>query len=259
MQKWFLNVWVIGFFLTALQEPHAQQNDPQTQKPPAALFSEKKEPAEKAPAPNMEERSLGIRGVLKVPEPEFIQKGTSARAQGVYFGVGFQQVHLDFLEGIALSNRDAATNGVAFNLGYSTPQQAFEYVRHVVLLDVGETLVQAGQRFNFVEVTQSNWWYLRRARLTVDWSAHYGLGLQVAETRLIFQNFETPAEKDSKVYRENSLIAGLGSSYFLAPSFFVQYRFTYGRYSSFLTGSQAAHALSSTQNHTLFLQYYFSL
>ena len=250
MQKWLRNVWWMGCFLMGffvLQEPQAQEQ------------------AEPAPRDDsMEERSLGRRGVLKIPEPEFIVQGPSARSQGIYFGVGFQQVRLDFVEGASVIGNDAATNGVAFNLGYFTAEQMLEYARHVALLELDETLVLEGQPFNFVEVIQSNWWYLRLARLTVNGYAHYGLGLQVAEARLILQDFQTPAEaplpaENSKLYRENSLLVGLGGSYFFTRNFFVQYRFTFGNYSPFLTGETTEQALTSTQNHTLFLQYYFSL
>lgn len=239
----------------AVEEASHAQTDSATTPPPANSTL----------SPSMEERSLENRGVMKIPDPQFIREGSSARTQGVYFGVGFEQVRLDFRHSQTIISNDGATNGVAFNLGYFTEKQVFEYARHVTILDLGRVFVFEDQNFNFVELIQSNWWYFRGVRFTIDGYAHYGLGLQNTEARLILKASQTSQgdaptlETTSELYRENSLLIGGGGSYFFTPNFFIQYRFTYGSYSPLFTGANANNALHSTQIHTLFLQYYFPL
>ncbi len=225
---------------------------------------------------SMQERSLEAQGVIAIPDPKFITEGSSGRTQGVYFGVGFRQLRLDFRNGRSIANNDGTINGVAFNLGYFAENQIWEYSRHVTILDLSETLTFKERPFNFVEVIQNNLWYFRSIKVAKDFFLNYGLGAQSAEIRLIFNVPEnstpesstpknptedsTPALEDTtELRREDSLLWGGGGAYFITPDFFIQYRFTQGNYSPLLTNHSVDNALHSTQIHTLFLQYYFSL
>ena len=220
---------------------------------------------DKVVTPSMEERTVESHGVLKIPEPKFITEGTKVRSQGVYLGVGFQQVRLDFREGFSILNNDSVLNGIAVNLGYFTEKFKLEYTRHVIILDLEETLTQQDVSFNAVEGIQNNFWYFRVLRLNPDLYFNYGIGVQTAEVRLILKESfgsvdSTSNLPDSSVlHQEGSLVFGGGLSYFFTANFFIQYRFTYGSFSPLITGPTANNALQSTQIHTLFLQYYFSL
>ncbi|MBF0277980.1 MAG: hypothetical protein HQM13_09325 [SAR324 cluster bacterium] len=215
---------------------------------------------------SMRERSLEAQGVVAVPDPNFISEGSSARIQGVYFGVGFRQLRLDFRSGRSTVNNDGAINGVVFNLGHFTEARVWEYSRHVTILDLGENLEFKDRQFNFLEVIQNNLWYLRSIKMLKDLYLNYGLGVQTSEIRLILKapndSLETtaPAQEDStELRREDSLVWGGGASFFITPDFFIQYRFTQANYSPLLTGPSVDNSLHATQIHTLFLQYYFSL
>ncbi len=212
---------------------------------------------------SMEERTLEPRGVLASPEPEFVIEGSSARVPGLYFGVGFRQVRLDLRGNRSFTHNDGTSNGVAFNLGYFQSDWAFEYSRHVSLIDLNEVLVFDGRLFNFVEVIQNNFWYFFSNRLAKDFYFHYGLGFQTTEIRLILEDEQVSEAQDlesrSELRREDSLIFGLGLTYFITHNFSLQYRSAQGNFSPLLTGSKVHNVMHSSQLHMLFLQYYFSL
>ncbi len=218
-----------------------------------------------AATPSMEKRSLESHGVLKIPDPEFIAERASTRSQGAYFGVGFQQVRLDFREGGSIFSSDSALNGIAVNLGYFTEMFKLEYTRHAIILDLEESLKQRDVFFNNVEAIQNNFWYFRILQLNPDLYFNYGIGVQTSEVRLILKASSDVIDTDSslpespELYQEGSLLFGGGFSYFVTSNFFIQYRFTYGSFSPLVTGSTINNALQSNQNHTFFLQYYFSL
>ncbi len=222
--------------------------------------------AEDETSKSMEERSLDAHGVMSSPDPKFITEGSSARIQGVYFGVGFRQVRLNFRNNISFVSNDATTNGVAFNLGHFTESRVLEYSRHVSILELGRTLEFEDQLFNFVEVIQNNFWYFFANRIANNFYVHYGLGLQAVEVRIILKADEDASTEDaseledsSKLSREDSLLAGMGMAYFFTDNFFIQYRLAQGNYSPLLTGQKINNVLHGSQLHTLFLQYYFSL
>ena len=247
-----------------LKEADLKQSEP-TEAPAPSSSTPASETTPTTSQKSMEERSLESRGVLAIPDPKFITEGSSARTQGVYFGVGFRQVRLDFRTGRSIVNNDGALNGVAFNLGFFTETQVWEYTRHVTILDLNETLDFKDRLFNFVEVIQNSIWYFRSARLIQDLYANYGVGVQSSEVRLILKIPQTPSEDttnlegSTELHREDSLLWGGGGTYFITPDFFIQYRLTQGNYSPLITGPNVDNALHATQIHTLFLQYYFSL
>ncbi len=222
--------------------------------------------ADEEKSESIEERSFGTHGVMSSPDPKFITEGSSARTQGVYFGVGFRQVRLDFRNGKSRVNNDATTNGIAFNLGHFTESRILEYSRHVTILELRNSLEFENQPFNFAEIIQNNFWYFFSNRIVKDLYVHYGLGVQALEIRLILKaNQEASAEGVSeveasdKLFREDSLIAGIGTVYFITNNFLIQYRITQGQYSPLLTGHSINNVLHGSQFHTFFLQYYFSL
>ncbi len=281
MSSWYFHALLIFLFIFHLNlTGNAQTQSVNSGKVISALFDteavsvsnsgERTETSEvssihAAATPSMEKRSLESHGVLKIPDPKFIAERASIRSQGAYFGVGFQQVRLDFREGGSIFSNDSALNGIAVNLGYFTEMFKLEYTRHAIILDLEESLQKQDLFFNNVEAIQNNFWYFRVLQLIPDLYFNFGIGVQTSEVRLTLKassdliDTDSSLSESSALYQEGSLLFGGGFSYFLTSNFFMQYRFTYGGFSPWITGSTVKNALQSNQNHTFFLQYYFSL
>lgn len=211
-------------------------------------------------------------GVHARQQPRFIEFGPQKRERGVYFGVGFRQVRVDLREGNHIVGTDSTVNGIGFNLGYFWSASFIEYTRHVHLLEASETLKFKEDEYDHLEIIQNNFWYFLSPRISRDFYVHYGIGYQPSsEARLIRKNEEvveedsidTEIEEDDEesepIIRHDSMLFGFGFSYFLTSNFFIQYRLTQGNFTPIFSGQGTEVFVVSSQIHTLFLEYYFSL
>ena len=199
--------------------------------------------------PDIFERSLESK--VLTPEPGFLNKKTPSRWRGMYFGVGFRHVNMDVYD-LEILNTDAESNGVAYNLGILSQERAFEYSRHVSIIDgTGQTFGE--DPFDRIEVIQNNFWFLLSPRLSRNAYLNYGFGIQFAQVRSMLIDGADTLEKES------SIVAGLGGTYFLTNHLLFHYRYSHSINSNAILESNNKSVMPRTQLHTLFWEYYFPL
>ena len=198
----------------------------------------------------MEMRSLESRRVRQ--EPAFFQTGSGIRWQGVFFGVGFRHLSFGLENGQTLDSISPTKNGVAFNLGLFSEEEAYEFERQVSIVDAGRTMKvgnQSGKRLEVVQNTLSYSWFPRVLR---DLYVQLGFGLQGSRSRFAATGSHTISRTDA------ALCLQLGTAYFATTNLMLLLRFSESRrLGPELSGEDAF--LKSSRIRTFFLNYYFAL
>jgi hypothetical protein len=209
--------------------------------------------AQEAPEdyPQMFERSVESR--VRVPEPEIFSPSYRPRTLGVYFGVGFRSLDFTLADGQNRTFSDGTSNGVAFHLGYLQRGQAFEFERQISLVGLSKPVAYKSKEFDALEVVQNRLWYWWVERLSPDWLAFYGSGLEFAQMR------PSSADTELAYVDETSAIFGGGISVFAVPSLLLGYRFATGFHLSTLGLSTHEPLLIRSQIHSFYLDYFFPL